>query len=231
MKAAQFTLTSTVVAAVFGLALGFWATSAEAHCKGKHLVGGQCITHNVDQRSETFTVELNGGSIGGSLVTDGCEGSSRRKQVTDANFPPVDAPGCVGLTIEDGLGDIQFLHLCQINLNHKFRIDMTVTIFATSGFGVVGGVLCPNDVYQGEFNFRFDEDKCDDLVLADATCVTIIEESPLFLEKTGQPGKGDIAGPVTTSSIFCRRGFFGLTLGQTPCGDAWPDCERATQNG
>ncbi len=37
MNAAKMTLVSTVVAAVFGLALSFGATSAQAHhCKGKH---------------------------------------------------------------------------------------------------------------------------------------------------------------------------------------------------
>ena len=201
MKAAQFTLTSTVVAAVCSLALGFWATSAEAHCKGKHLVGGQCITHNVDQRSETFTVELNGGSIEGSLVTNGCEGSSRRKQVTDAKFPP--APECTGLTIIDKLpGEIPFLHLCQINLNHKFRIDMTVTIFATSGFGVVGGVLCknvdPDAVYQGEFPARFENpDDCK----AGNTCVVIIDLPNLTLKKYTQPNKGDEAGQFSIGNI------------------------------
>ena len=200
MKAAQFTLTSTVVAAVFGLALGFWATSAEAHCKGKHLVGGQCITHNVDQRSETFTVALIGGSLETTAV---CEGSSRRKQVTDAKFPPVDAPGCGGLTIIDGLsGEIPLLHLCQINLNHKFRIDMTVTIFATSGFGVVGGVLCPNvdpaAVYQGEFPARFfNSDDCK----AGNTCVVIIDLPNLTLKKSTQPNKGDEAGLFSLGNI------------------------------
>ena len=75
MNAAKMTLVSTVVAAVFGLALSFGATSAEAHCRAKHLDGdGICIHGDDGQRSQTFTVEL----IEGDVVTTPllCEGSS-----------------------------------------------------------------------------------------------------------------------------------------------------------
>ena len=185
MNAAKMTLTATVFAAVFGLALSFGASPAEAHCKGKH-AGDDC--HDVaENRPQAFEVEL----IDGSLVTNGCEGWSKRKQVTDANFPPVDAPGCGGLTIFGGF------HLCQININRSGRPDMSLTIFVTTGVGVVGGVLCadadPDDVYQGEFLAKFNDihARCEAPNLDDATCVTIRDDVQFVLEKTTQPGKGE----------------------------------------
>jgi len=150
MNAAKMTLVSTVVAAVLGLALGFWATSAEAHCRGKHLdADGTCIHADQNQRSQTFMVEL----IEGDVVTTPllCEGSSKRKKVTDANFPPSTVSDCEGLTL---LTDPN-LHLCQVNINNPDRPDMSVTMFFTSGVGVEGGVLCPGDVYVGEFDAEF----------------------------------------------------------------------------
>ena len=203
MNAAKVILVSTVVAAVFGLALSFGATSAEAHCRAKHLDNdGNCITHNVDRRSETFTVQIfegEGEIFGDPLFTTAvCEGSSRRKQVRDATFPP--APGCEGLTITDGDLD---LHLCQVNINHATRSLIIVTMFFTSGFGVVGGVLCPNAdpdaVYQGEFDASFeDPDACE----AGDTCTVIINEVlPLTLKKSQQPNKGAPAGEFTVDTI------------------------------
>ncbi len=76
---------------------------------------------------------------------------------------------------------------------------MTVTIFATSGFGVVGGVLCPGDVYVGEFDAEFVD--CPPLGEdEDATCVTI-DESGLTLKKLQQPDKGDEAGLFSLGNI------------------------------
>ncbi len=79
---------------------------------------------------------------------------------------------------------------------------MTVTIFATSGFGVVGGVLCPNAdpdaVYQGKFPARFeDSEDCK----AGNTCVVIIDLRNLTLKKSTQPNKGDEAGLFSLGNI------------------------------
>ncbi len=195
------TLVSTVLAAAFGLALSFGASPATAHCKGNHDDNGTCIHVDKGQRSETFTVEIFEGDeiIGEPLFTTAeCEGSSRRKQVRDATFPP--APGCGGLTIMGGGLD---LHLCQVNINHATRSLIIVTMFFTSGFGVVGGVLCadadPDDVYQGKFDASFqDPDACE----AGDTCTVIINEVlPLTLKKSQQPNKGAPAGEFTVDTI------------------------------
>ena len=185
MNAAKMTLVSTVVAAAFGLALSFGASPAKAHCKGKHLDGdGMCIHVDEGQRSQTFEVEL----FDGSLFTGDCIGSSERKQVTDAKFPPSTVAGCGGLTLE---GASEFFHLCQLNINRPRRLDMNVTFFFTTGVGVEGGALCPNDVYQGEFLAEFeDPEACE----AGNPCVVIIDGSNLDLEKLQQPNKGLSAG-------------------------------------
>ena len=64
-------------------------------------------------------------------------------------------------------------------------------MFFTSGQGVVGAALCPDDVYKGEFNAAFDAGICEDEEEG-ATCVTI-DGSGLTLEKLHQPDKGTIA--------------------------------------
>ncbi len=70
---------------------------------------------------------------------------------------------------------------------------MSVTMFFTSGQGVVGALRCPQDVYKGEFLAEFDAGICEDEE-EDATCVTIIDGSGLTLEKLLQPDKGTLAG-------------------------------------
>ena len=191
MKTYRLSLISTIFVAAFGLALGLMSAPAQAHCRAKHLDNeGNCIPHDVGQKSETFTVEL----IDGVLVTDpeGCVGRSKRKQVRDATFPPVTVSDCVGLTL---VATDQDLHLCQVSLNRPDRPDMNVIMFFTTGEGVEGGVLCPfadpDAVYQGTFDARFeDPEACEE----GNTCVVIIDQSELDLEKSHQPGKGTSAG-------------------------------------
>ncbi len=195
MNAAKVTLTATVVAAVFGLALSFGASPATAHCKGKHS-GNPCNHIDQDQKSQTFEVELiEDGTIGAIITGVDCIGSSERKQVTHAIFPPV--PDCEGLTILNDNPPLT-LHLCQINLNHRFRPVLTVTMFFTSGQGVVGAALCPDAVYQGEFDASFEDP---DVCKAGNTCVVIIDLPELTLKKSQQPDKGDEAGQFSLGNI------------------------------
>ena len=205
MNAAKMTLVSTVVAAVLGLALSFGASPAEAHCKGKH--ADMDCDGVAEGRSQTFEVEI----IDGSLVTDDCLGSTKRKQVTDAKFLPVTVDGCAGLTIPI----IGGLHLCQINIIRPDRPNMALGVFFTTGVGVVGGALCPDadpeDVYQGEFDAQFDDlhPRCLAPNPDDATCVTIRDSVQFVLEKTTQPGKG---------SEVADDEFSIGTIVWTPCG-------------
>ncbi len=76
---------------------------------------------------------------------------------------------------------------------------MYVTMFFTSGQGVEGGALCPQDVYKGEFDATFDE--CPLSEVEGATCVTI-GQSGLTLEKLLQPDKGtQAAGEFSVGTI------------------------------
>ena len=134
MNAAKMTLVSTVVAAVLGLALSFGASPATAHCKGKHS-GNPCNHIDQDQKSQTFMVELIEDGTNGAIITGvDCIGSSERKQVTDAVFPP-HSNDCDSIT----LATDPTLHLCQVNINCPDRPDMNMTFYFTTGEGVEGG--------------------------------------------------------------------------------------------
>ncbi len=185
---------STVVAAL-GLALGLMAVPALANppnAEGCH-DHQDCLPDDgggVLQRSQTFTVELIAtvSDPDDAITTpDDCIGSSQRKQITDAVFPP----GCGTIMVEDTNQALLILWLCQLNLNRRDRPDMNVTMYFTSGIGQVGGTLCVDVVYESlEVDAAFaacvDEEE-------GATCVTI-NGSGIALEKTLQPGKGDIVG-------------------------------------
>ena len=78
---------------------------------------------------------------------------------------------------------------------------MNVTMYFTSGLGQEGAALCVEDVYQSlEVGAAFDEVRCNNLGFAGATCL-FIDESGIALEKTLQPGKGDIVGGADGFSV------------------------------
>ena len=89
MKTIKLSLISTIFVAAFGLALGLMSAPAQAHCKGKHLVGDECVHDAEGERSQTFDVELIAdGTLGAIITGENCIGRSQRKQVTDGKFPP-----------------------------------------------------------------------------------------------------------------------------------------------
>lgn len=194
MKTAKMIRASTILAAALGLGLSFGVSPAEAHCKNKHLdAGGVCIHDIEEPNPRKFDVEIIGGDLGTQSVA--CLGRSERRQVRDATFPPA----CPEYTIDnEQTGEPEppaNLHLCAANIHRSGRPDMFLQLFFTAGVGVVGGALCPEAVYEGEFFAQFDpaHPAC---ATSDATCVTLDTQEGLLVEKLKQPNQGAPAGPI-----------------------------------
>ena len=76
-----------------GLVVGLGAAPAQAHCKGNHHDGVNCTHPDEDQFERHFVVELIEDGRDRAITTDdNCKGSSKRKRVTDAKFPPQRLP-------------------------------------------------------------------------------------------------------------------------------------------